>query len=162
MPYSIIFILILAILFLASAIRILKEYERGVIFRLGRVIGAKGPGLIFLVPFGVERMRKMDLRIVALDIPPQDTITKDNVSVTVNAVAAHHEEVQPDSLYAILACAADAISSSRIWARWKARKCSQCSRSSGPGFITPPSPMIAAQSVCSAWRAASGPVEATC
>ncbi len=71
---------------LLTSMRILWEYERGVIFRLGKLTRAKGPGLIFLVPFGVERMRKMDLRIVALDIPPQDTITKDNVSVTVNAV----------------------------------------------------------------------------
>jgi regulator of protease activity HflC (stomatin/prohibitin superfamily) len=71
---------------LLTSLRILWEYERGVIFRLGKLTRAKGPGLIFLVPFGVERMRKMDLRIVALDIPPQDTITKDNVSVTVNAV----------------------------------------------------------------------------
>lgn len=69
-----------------SSLRILYEYERGVIFRLGRLTRAKGPGLIFLVPFGIERMRRMDLRIVALDITPQDTITKDNVSVKVNAV----------------------------------------------------------------------------
>jgi regulator of protease activity HflC (stomatin/prohibitin superfamily) len=69
-----------------TSLRILFEYERGVIFRLGKLTRAKGPGLIFLVPFGVERMRKMDLRIVALDIAPQDTITKDNVSVRVNAV----------------------------------------------------------------------------
>ena len=71
---------------LLSSLRILYEYQRGVIFRLGRLTSAKGPGLVFLVPFGIERMKKMDLRIVALDIPPQDTITKDNVSVTVNAV----------------------------------------------------------------------------
>jgi hypothetical protein len=71
---------------LLTSLRILYEYERGVIFRLGKLTRAKGPGLIFLVPFGVERMRKMDLRVVALDIAPQDTITKDNVSVTVNAV----------------------------------------------------------------------------
>lgn len=69
-----------------TSLRVLWEYERGVIFRLGKLTRAKGPGLIFLVPFGVERMRKMDLRIVALDIPPQDTITKDNVSLSVNAV----------------------------------------------------------------------------
>jgi regulator of protease activity HflC (stomatin/prohibitin superfamily) len=69
-----------------TSLRVLFEYERGVIFRLGKLTRAKGPGLIFLVPFGVERMRKMDLRIVALDIAPQDTITKDNVSVRVNAV----------------------------------------------------------------------------
>jgi len=71
---------------LFTSLRILWEYERGVIFRLGKLTRAKGPGLIFLVPFGLERMRKMDLRIVALDIPPQDTITKDNVSLSVNAV----------------------------------------------------------------------------
>ncbi len=71
---------------LITSLRILFEYERGVVFRLGKLTRAKGPGLIFLVPFGVERMRKMDLRIVALDIAPQDTITKDNVSVRVNAV----------------------------------------------------------------------------
>ena len=85
MPYSIIFILILAILFLASAIRILKEYERGVIFRLGRVIGAKGPGLIILIPV-VDRMVKVSLRLVAMDVPSQDVIPRDNVSVKVNAV----------------------------------------------------------------------------
>ncbi|MGD8531635.1 MAG: slipin family protein [Syntrophobacterales bacterium] len=85
MPYAIVFILILAILFLASAIRILKEYERGVIFRLGRVIGAKGPGLIILIPV-VDRMVKVSLRLVAMDVPPQDVITRDNVSVKVNAV----------------------------------------------------------------------------
>jgi regulator of protease activity HflC (stomatin/prohibitin superfamily) len=71
---------------LLTSLRILWEYERGVIFRLGKLTRAKGPGLIFLIPFGIERLRKMDLRIVALDIPPQDTITKDNVSLSVNAV----------------------------------------------------------------------------
>lgn len=71
---------------LISSLRVLIEYQRGVVFRLGKVTRAKGPGLIFLVPFGIERMRKIDLRIVAMDIPPQDTITKDNVSVKVNAV----------------------------------------------------------------------------
>ncbi len=71
---------------LLTSLRVLLEYERGVIFRLGKLTRAKGPGLIFLVPWGIERMKKMDLRIVALDIAPQDTITKDNVSVRVNAV----------------------------------------------------------------------------
>lgn len=71
---------------LLTSLRVLYEYQRGVVFRLGRLTRAKGPGLIFLVPFGIERMRKMDLRIVALDIPSQDTITRDNVSVKVNAV----------------------------------------------------------------------------
>ncbi len=71
---------------LLTGLRVLWEYERGVVFRLGKLKQAKGPGLVFMWPFALERMRKMDLRIVALDIPPQDTITKDNVSVTVNAV----------------------------------------------------------------------------
>jgi regulator of protease activity HflC (stomatin/prohibitin superfamily) len=71
---------------LLTSVRVLYEYQRGVVFRLGKLTRAKGPGLIFLLPFGIERMRRMDLRIVALDIPPQDTITKDNVSVRVNAV----------------------------------------------------------------------------
>ena len=71
---------------IVTSVRVLFEYERGVVFRLGKLTRAKGPGLIFLIPFGIERMRKMDLRIVALDIAPQDTITKDNVSVRVNAV----------------------------------------------------------------------------
>ncbi|MDT8342065.1 MAG: slipin family protein [Longimicrobiales bacterium] len=71
---------------LVSSVRVLYEYQRGVIFRLGKLVRAKGPGVVFLIPFGVDRMRKMDLRIIALDIAPQDTITKDNVSVTVNAV----------------------------------------------------------------------------
>ena len=70
---------------LAAAVRILPEYERGVIFRLGRAIGVKGPGLILLIPL-VDRMRRVSLRTVVLDIPPQDIITKDNVTVKVNAV----------------------------------------------------------------------------
>jgi regulator of protease activity HflC (stomatin/prohibitin superfamily) len=69
-----------------TGVRILYEYERGVVFRLGKLTRAKGPGLVFLVPFGIDRLRKMDLRIVALDIAPQDTITKDNVTLRVNAV----------------------------------------------------------------------------
>ncbi|MDL1970200.1 MAG: slipin family protein [Candidatus Desulfofervidaceae bacterium] len=83
--YTLITILVLTILFLASAIRVLAEYERGVIFRLGRVIAAKGPGLIILIPV-IDRMVKISLRLVAMDVPPQDVITKDNVSVKVNAV----------------------------------------------------------------------------
>ncbi len=71
---------------LLTSLRVMMEYQRGVIFRLGKLVRAKGPGLIFLIPFGIERMKRMDLRIVALDIAPQDTITRDNVSVKVNAV----------------------------------------------------------------------------
>ncbi len=75
----------IAFLILANAIRILKEYERGVVFRLGRLIGAKGPGLILLIPI-VDKMTRVDLRVLTFDVPPQDVITKDNVSVKVNAV----------------------------------------------------------------------------
>ncbi len=77
-------IIVLAVI-LASAIRVLREYERGVIFRLGRLIGLKGPGLILLIPL-VDKMVRVGLRVIAMDIPPQDVITKDNVSVKVNAV----------------------------------------------------------------------------
>ncbi|VEN73105.1 conserved hypothetical protein [Candidatus Desulfarcum epimagneticum] len=83
--YAIIVIIALLVLFLASAIRILNEYERGVIFRLGRVIKAKGPGLIILIPV-IDKMVKVGMRLVAMDVDPQDVISKDNVSVQVNAV----------------------------------------------------------------------------
>jgi regulator of protease activity HflC (stomatin/prohibitin superfamily) len=78
-------ILVLIIFFLSAAIRILNEYERGVIFRLGRVIKAKGPGLIILIPI-IDKIVKVSLRLVAMDVDPQDVITRDNVSVKVNAV----------------------------------------------------------------------------
>ncbi len=78
------FIIVVAALII-SGIKILKEYERAVIFRLGRMVGARGPGLTYVIP-GVEKMVKMDLRTVTMDIPPQDVITRDNVSVKVNAV----------------------------------------------------------------------------
>jgi regulator of protease activity HflC (stomatin/prohibitin superfamily) len=83
--YPTIVIVILVALFLSSAIRILNEYERGVVFRLGRVIKAKGPGLIILIPV-VDKIVKVSLRLVAMDVDPQDVITRDNVSVKVNAV----------------------------------------------------------------------------
>ncbi len=71
---------------LMTSLRVLREYERGVVFRLGRLTAARGPGLIAMIPFGIERMVRVPLRIVAMDIPPQDVITRDNVSVKVNAV----------------------------------------------------------------------------
>jgi regulator of protease activity HflC (stomatin/prohibitin superfamily) len=77
--------LVLVLLFLSSAIKILNEYERGVVFRLGRVIGAKGPGLILLIPV-VDKMVRVDLRVVAMDVPAQDVITMDNVTIKVSAV----------------------------------------------------------------------------
>jgi regulator of protease activity HflC (stomatin/prohibitin superfamily) len=83
-PY--LFLVVLVVFFLVSAIKILNEYERGVIFRLGRVLGSpKGPGLIILIPI-IDKMVKVSLRTVVLDVPPQDVITRDNISVKVNAV----------------------------------------------------------------------------
>jgi regulator of protease activity HflC (stomatin/prohibitin superfamily) len=78
-------IVLLAVFFLTAALKVLNEYERGVIFRLGRIIAAKGPGLIILIPV-IDRIVKVSLRLVALDVDPQDVITRDNVSVKVNAV----------------------------------------------------------------------------
>lgn len=83
--YTLIAVVVVIIFFLSAAIRILNEYERGVIFRLGRVIKAKGPGLIILIPV-VDKMVKVSMRLVAMDVDPQDVITRDNVSVKVNAV----------------------------------------------------------------------------
>lgn len=85
MLFEIIAIIVIVIFFLSAAIKILNEYERGVVFRLGRVLKAKGPGLIILIPV-IDKMVKVSLRLVALDVDPQDVITRDNVSVNVNAV----------------------------------------------------------------------------
>jgi regulator of protease activity HflC (stomatin/prohibitin superfamily) len=82
---SLVAAIVVVLYFLFSAIKILREYERGVIFRLGRLIASKGPGIILLIPF-VDKMVKVSLRTVAMDVPPQDVITRDNVSVKVNAV----------------------------------------------------------------------------
>ena len=78
-------VLILVVVLLAASLRILREYERGVVFQLGRFWTVKGPGLIFLIPV-VQQMVRVDLRTVVFDVPPQDVITRDNVSVKVNAV----------------------------------------------------------------------------
>lgn len=83
--YGLVFIIIVVIFLLTSMIKILREYERGVVFRLGRLVGARGPGLIILIPV-VEKMVRVDLRTITYDIPPQDVITKDNVTIKVNAV----------------------------------------------------------------------------
>jgi len=82
-------VVLFALILLASAIRVLREYQRAVIFRLGRLIAQKGPGLILLIPI-VDRMVRVDLRTVTLDVPPQEVITRDNVTVRVNAVAYFH------------------------------------------------------------------------
>lgn len=85
LPVSAIVILLFTIFILSSAIRILREYERGVVFRLGRLISVRGPGLIILIPV-IDKMVKVSLRTVVMDVPPQDIITEDNVSIKVNAV----------------------------------------------------------------------------
>jgi regulator of protease activity HflC (stomatin/prohibitin superfamily) len=85
MGYAGIVIVVLVFMFLASALRVLNEYQRAVIFRLGRIIKTKGPGLIILIPM-VDKMVRVDMRIVAMDVPSQDVITRDNVSIKVNAV----------------------------------------------------------------------------
>jgi regulator of protease activity HflC (stomatin/prohibitin superfamily) len=81
----VVIIVLAIILLLSAAIKIVQEYERGVIFRLGRLVGAKGPGLFFIIPL-IDRMVKVDLRVVTMDVPSQEVITKDNVTVRVNAV----------------------------------------------------------------------------
>ena len=85
LPSGLFFVVVFVVILAASAIKILREYERGVIFRLGRLIGAKGPGIIFIIP-GVDKLLRISLRLVTLDIPPQDVITRDNISIKVNAV----------------------------------------------------------------------------
>ncbi|MFA5673704.1 MAG: SPFH domain-containing protein, partial [Thermovirgaceae bacterium] len=77
--------LIIIVVLLASALRIIPEYQRGVVFRLGRYVGTKGPGLVIVIPV-IDRIYKVDLRVVTLDVPYQEVITKDNVPVKVNAV----------------------------------------------------------------------------
>ncbi|MEE9524086.1 MAG: slipin family protein [Thermodesulfovibrionales bacterium] len=82
---GIVFVIVAILYFLSSAIKVLKEYERGVVFRLGRVIPVKGPGLVIIIPV-IDKLVRVGLRTIAMDVPPQDVITKDNVSVKVNAV----------------------------------------------------------------------------
>jgi regulator of protease activity HflC (stomatin/prohibitin superfamily) len=82
---AIFFVIIFLLIIASSAIKILREYERGVVFRLGRLIGAKGPGIIFIIP-GIDKLLRISLRTVALEIPPQEVITRDNISIKVNAV----------------------------------------------------------------------------
>ncbi|MDZ4186221.1 MAG: slipin family protein [Desulfuromonadales bacterium] len=89
-----IFPVVLIIMFIASAVRILPEYERGVLFRLGRMIGVRGPGLFFIIP-GVDRLVRVSLRTVAFEVPPQDVITHDNVTVKVSAVI-YFRVIAPD------------------------------------------------------------------
>ena len=93
--WAIIVIVILCAIFIPAAVKIVREYERGVIFRLGRLVGAKGPGLFLIIPF-VDRMVKIDLRVVTMDVPQQEVITKDNVTVKVDAVI-YFRVIDPES-----------------------------------------------------------------
>jgi regulator of protease activity HflC (stomatin/prohibitin superfamily) len=80
-------VVVLLLVLVLSGVRVLKEYERGVVFRLGSALkNVKGPGLVLIIPFGIDRMVKVDMRVMTMDVPPQDVITRDNVSVKVNAV----------------------------------------------------------------------------
>jgi regulator of protease activity HflC (stomatin/prohibitin superfamily) len=102
MTYIYIAVVVFIILILISmAVKIVAEYERGVIFRLGRLIGAKGPGLFLIIPF-VDRMIKVDLRVVTMDVPSQEVITKDNVTVKVNAVVYFRVVNPEDSVVKVL------------------------------------------------------------
>lgn len=94
MSMTAIIVLVIVFLIIISGLKILYEYERGVIFRLGRIVGVRGPGFIVVVPF-LERMVRVSLRLVTMDVPPQDVITKDNVSVKVNAVV-YFRVVEPN------------------------------------------------------------------
>lgn len=94
MSITAIVVLVIVFLIIMSGLKILYEYERGVIFRLGRIVGVRGPGFIIVIPF-LERMVRVSLRLVTMDVPPQDVITKDNVSVKVNAVV-YFRVVEPN------------------------------------------------------------------
>ncbi|MFC1908443.1 slipin family protein [Chloroflexota bacterium] len=94
-PIIIGIIIVVAFMVITMAVKIVAEYERGVIFRLGRLVGAKGPGLFLIIPF-IDRMVKVDLRVVTMDVPSQEVITKDNVTVRVNAVV-YFRVVDPES-----------------------------------------------------------------
>lgn len=92
---SFVVLLVILISLVSASIRVVQEYERGVIFRLGRYVGVRGPGLFFLIPF-IERMQKVDLRVVTMEVPTQEAITRDNVTVKVNAVV-YFRVVEPAS-----------------------------------------------------------------
>src|SRR4030066_652994 len=94
-PIIIGIIVVVVLIIIPTAIKIVTEYERGVIFRLGRLVGARGPGLFIIIPF-IDRMVKVDLRVVTMDVPSQEVITKDNVTVRVNAVV-YFRVVDPES-----------------------------------------------------------------
>lgn len=97
MTWTLIFLIILIILFLQASIRVINEYERAVVLRLGKFLAAKGPGLIILIPV-IDRMVKIDLRTVTLDVPPQEVITRDNVSIRVSAVV-YYRVIDPEKAF---------------------------------------------------------------
>ncbi|MGD0794851.1 MAG: slipin family protein [Dehalococcoidales bacterium] len=97
----IIIIAVVVIIFIGMAVKVVPEYERGVLFRLGRLVGARGPGLFLIIPF-VDRMVKVDLRVVTMDVPSQEVITKDNVTVRVNAVVFFRVVNPEDSVVKVL------------------------------------------------------------
>ncbi|MEW6033340.1 MAG: slipin family protein [Chloroflexota bacterium] len=99
--YTIVVIVVILLILAAAAIRIVQEYERGVVFRLGRYVGVRGPGFIFLIPF-VERMVKVDLRVITMDVPAQEAITRDNVTVKVNAVVYFRVMQAEDAVIKVL------------------------------------------------------------
>jgi len=100
-PIAIGVIVVVAVILIAMAVKIVPEYERGVLFRLGRLVGQRGPGLFVIIPF-VDRMMKVDLRVVTMDVPPQEVITKDNVTVRVNAVVYFRVVAPEDSVVKVL------------------------------------------------------------
>jgi regulator of protease activity HflC (stomatin/prohibitin superfamily) len=97
----IVIIAVIVIIFIGMAVKVVPEYERGVLFRLGRLVGARGPGLFFIIPF-IDRMVKVDLRVVTMDVPSQEVITKDNVTVRVNAVVFFRVVNPEDSVVKVL------------------------------------------------------------
>jgi regulator of protease activity HflC (stomatin/prohibitin superfamily) len=97
----IVIVAVLALIFISMAIKIVTEYERGVIFRLGRLVGARGPGIFIIIPF-IDRMVRVDLRVVTMDVPSQEVITKDNVTVRVNAVVFFRVVNPEDSVVKVL------------------------------------------------------------
>jgi len=97
MGLTILFLIVFLLLFLQASIKIINEYERAVVLRLGKFLAVKGPGLIFLIPI-IDRMRKLDLRTVTLDVPPQEVITKDNVSIRVSAVV-YFRVIDPEKAF---------------------------------------------------------------
>ena len=102
MTYFIYFVIaIVVIIFLSAAIKIVQEYERGGVFRLGRFVGLRGPGLVLIIPF-VERMRKIDLRVITMDVPQQECITMDNVTVRVDAVIYFRVVEAADAILKVL------------------------------------------------------------